>query len=114
MIWNNLWLWCLRAWVYTKGYPFVWLANRIAPRVTYFPDCWYTQRLSHLTRFGLTQTQVQAIWEINGTWDKLIEWIVPISEDCPDCIKGSRRGREWLKDSFMPVKPDDENDSQCQ
>jgi len=66
---NRFWLFCLRGWLMTRGTIWIHLATKAAPHVTHFPDRWYTQRVSYLRRFGMTQAQILAVWEINGTWD---------------------------------------------
>jgi hypothetical protein len=65
---NTLWLLCLRLWTRTHWRLFIWLGKRVAPHVTCFPDRWYTRRVSILTDFGLTQTQIKAAWSVNQTY----------------------------------------------
>jgi len=65
---DTLWLLCLRLWACTHWRLFIWLGTRVAPHVAYFPDRWYTRRVSILTDFGLTQTQIKAVWNANQTY----------------------------------------------
>jgi hypothetical protein len=68
---NALWLLCLRLWLLTQYPLFTRMAARLAPRVTYFPDGLQTRIVRHLTTCGLTNEQIGAIWDSNGTWEKI-------------------------------------------
>jgi hypothetical protein len=65
---NALWLLCVWFWTRTHWRLFVWLGTRLAQHVDYFPDRWYTRRVSILTMMGLTQSQIKDVWTVNYTY----------------------------------------------